>query len=167
MSSQERQPTRVSLTLGSTTRLTEFDFSKISLSLDRDLAPLENPVDAYRDIKALLERMVTEFQAGKPSNSRSLIEDSNTSGAKTQRTSNGTPRLPAPRLAGLQLETVRERLAKWLPDLEIMDGFDGFSVKPKRYLGDTWAEINEVLRSLGGHWTKGQTSKDGGWRIPK
>jgi len=38
--------------------LNEFDFSKISLSLERDLAPAENPIDAYRDIKALLERTV-------------------------------------------------------------------------------------------------------------
>jgi hypothetical protein len=62
MSSHDRQPTRVSLSLGSTTRLNEFDFAKISLSLERDLVPAENPVDAYRDIKALLERMVSEFQ---------------------------------------------------------------------------------------------------------
>jgi hypothetical protein len=68
---------------------------------------------------------------------------------------------------GASLETIRERVAKWLPDLEIMDGFDGFSVKPKHYLGDTWAEINEAVRALGGHWQKGQTSKDGSWRIPK
>jgi hypothetical protein len=167
MSNQDRQPTRVGLTLGSTTRLTEFDFSKISLSLERDLVPAENPVYAYRGIKALLEGLVTEFQAGKPSNSRSPIDNSNTSAGKTQQTGTGTPALPASKPAGLTVETLRERLAKWLPDLEIMDGFDGFSVKPKRYLGDTWSEINEVLRSLGGHWTKGQTSKDGSWRIAK
>jgi hypothetical protein len=67
----------------------------------------------------------------------------------------------------LTVETVRERLAKWLPDLEILDGFDGFSVKPKRYLGDMWSEVNEVMRSLGGKWQKGLKSTDGAWRIPK
>lgn len=159
--STERQPTRVSLTLGSTMRLTEFDFSKISLSLDRDLAPLENPVDAYRSIKALLEGLVAEFQAGKPAGNTN---------AKRQLTAEIEPLPPRPAASkppSLTIETLRERLAKWLPDLEIMDGFDGFAVKPKRYLGDAWAEINEVMRSLGGHWTRGQTSKDGGWRIPK
>jgi len=65
------------------------------------------------------------------------------------------------------VETLRERLAKWLPDLEITDGFDGFSVKPKRYLGETWEAVNQEIRSLGSHWTKGKTPKDGSWRIPK
>jgi len=65
------------------------------------------------------------------------------------------------------LETIRERLAKWLPDLEIMDGFDGFAVKPKRFLGETWSEVNEVVRAFGGKWQKGQTPRDGSWRIPK
>ena len=61
------QPTRVSVTVGSTSRNGgEFEFKKISLSLERDLVPAENPVDAYRDIKALLERMVNEFQGSKP-----------------------------------------------------------------------------------------------------
>jgi hypothetical protein len=65
------------------------------------------------------------------------------------------------------LETIRERLANWLPDLEIMDGFDGFAVKPKRFLGETWSEVNEVVRAFGGKWQKGQTPRDGSWRIPK
>jgi hypothetical protein len=76
------------------------------------------------------------------------------------------PRL-ASKPAGLQLETIRERLQKWLPDLEIVDGFDGFSVKPKRYLGNAWSEPNEVVRSLGGKWVKGAKPADGAWRIPK
>jgi hypothetical protein len=151
------QPTRVGLTIGSTTRLNEFDFAKISLSLERDLVPAENPVDAYRDIKALLERMVSEFQgSSKPAGA-----------AKTQQTGNGTPRVEMPKPAGLTVETVRERLAKWLPDLEIVDGFDGFSVKPKRYLDQSWRDVNEVVRSLGGKWQKGLKPADGSWRIPK
>jgi hypothetical protein len=32
---------------------------------------------------------------------------------------------------------------------------------------EAWAEINEVVRSLGGKWQKGNTPKDGAWRIPK
>jgi len=149
--------------------LNEFDFSKISLSLERDLVPAENPIDAYRDIKALLERMVTEFQAGKPSQivDASAKSSANTGAAKTQQTGNATPTLPASKPAALTVETFRERLAKWLPDLEIMDGFDGFAVKPKRFLGETWSEVNEVVRSLGGKWQKGQTPRDGSWRIPK
>jgi hypothetical protein len=151
------QPTRVSLSLGSTSRNGgEFEFRKITLSLDRDLVPAENPIDAYRSIKSLLERMVTEFQASKPA-----------APAKTQQTGTVPPGLPAQKPVGLQLETVRERLEKWLQDLEIVDGFDGYSVKPKRYLDQSWRDVNEVVRSLGGHWMKGVKPTDGSWRIKK
>jgi len=168
MSSHERQPTRVSLSLGSTTRLNEFDFAKISLSLERDLVPAENPIDAYRDIKSLLERMVTEFQAGKPKEILPLVENHKPKESVSVGHNHAvSPRPAASKPPSLTVEIVRERLAKWLPDLEIMDGFDGFSVKPKHYLGESWSEINEVARALGGHWQKGQTPKDGGWRIPK
>jgi hypothetical protein len=167
MSSQERQPTRVSVTIGETRRLSEFDFSKVSVSLDRDLAPLENPLDAYRDVNALLSRALAELQAGKPPQISNALEKSSpdTSAARTQQNSHETPSLPASKPAGLTVETLRARLAKWLPDLQILDGFDGFSVKPKRYLAEAWSEVNEVVRSLGGRWFKGQTPKDGSWRI--
>jgi len=155
MSTQERQPTRVGLTIGSTTRLNEFDFSKISLSLERDLVPAENLIDAYRDIKALLERIVNEFQ--EPKAVKRVCQES-----KTQQSSNETPRVQTPKLATLQ-----ERLASRLQDVEVVEGFDGLCVKPKRYLGDSWAEINEVVRSLGGQWVKGVKPADGSWRIPK
>jgi hypothetical protein len=148
---QERQPTRVGLTIGSTTRLTEFDFSKISLSLERDLAPAESPLDGFRGIHALLSKALTELQTG----------------PKTQQSSSGTPTLPTSKSPGLTVEALRERLAGWLPDLEITSGFDGFTVKPKRYLGDTWKDVNEVVRSLGGKWQKGIKPADGSWRIPK
>jgi hypothetical protein len=151
---------RVGLTIGSTTRLNEFDFAKISLSLERDLVPAENPVDAYRDIKALLERMISEFQ-GPKAVARVQQEP------KTQQTGNGTPRVETPKPAGLTVDTVRERTAKWLPDLEIVLGFDGFNVRPKRFLDQSWSEVNEVVRSLGGKWQKGLKSTDGAWRIPK
>jgi hypothetical protein len=63
--------------------------------------------------------------------------------------------------------TLQERLGARLVDVEIVEGFDGLSVKPKKYLGDAWSQVNEVVRALGGHWQKGQTSRDGSWRIPK
>ena len=52
-------------------------------------------------------------------------------------------------------------------DMEILDGFDGFTMKPKRYLDQSWSEVNEVVRSLGGKWFKGSRPADGAWRIPK
>ena len=107
------------------------------------------------------KRMLNEFQqpGSKPGQPGPVAP------AKTQQTGTVPPGLPASKPAGLQLETIRERLAKWLPDLEIMDGFDGFNVKPKRYLDQSWKDVNEVMRSLGGQWIS--NGKQGYWRIPK
>jgi hypothetical protein len=69
--------------------------------------------------------------------------------------------------AGLTVDALHERLAGWLQDLEILDGFDGFSVKPRRYLGQTWQNVNDVVRSLGGHWNRGKGPGDGYWRITR
>jgi hypothetical protein len=77
-------------------------------------------------------------------------------------------RLPAPakQKLGLSVDNVREELAAWLPDLEVTSGLDGsFTVKPKRYLHQTWAQINEVIRGLSGRWES--NGKQGTWRIPK
>jgi hypothetical protein len=149
------------MTVGSTSRNGgEFEFKKISLSLERDLVPAENPIDAYRDIKSLLERMVTEFQAGKVTGESRGVESPNRALAHEIKP------LP-PRPAASKLATLQERLGSRLQDVEVVEGFDGLCVKPKKYLGDSWAEINEVVRSLGGHWQKGNGPKDGSWRIPK
>jgi hypothetical protein len=102
---------------------------------------------------------------------RSLLTkvDSWTSAMKpeTSQTGHGTPREQASKPAGLTIDVLRERLAGWLADLEIMDGFDGFSVKPRRYLGQAWQNVNDVVRSLGGHWIRGQGPGAGSWRIKK
>ncbi|WP_455286126.1 hypothetical protein [[Eubacterium] cellulosolvens] len=51
--------------------------------------------------------------------------------------------------------------------MEIMDGFDGFTVKPKRFLGQESEKANAEIRSVGGKWQRGQKPADGAWRIPK
>jgi len=168
------------MTVGSTSRNGgEFEFRKISLSLDRDLVPAENPIDAYRDIKSLLERMVSEFQEPKPAvrvqqepktqqNSHEIVrtraDRNEVYGAKTEQTGNETPRVETSNPI-MGIDTVRERLAKWLPDLEILDGLDGSAVKPKRYLGQTWEAVNQEIRAVGGKWVS--NGKQGSWRIPK
>jgi hypothetical protein len=83
-------------------------------------------------------------------------------GPKTQQTGTGTPRIETPKLATLQ-----EQLGQRLQDLEITDGIDGLIVKPRRYLGDTWKGVNDVVRSLGGKWQKGLKPADRSWRIPE
>ena len=57
----ERRPTRVGLVIGTTQRTAEFDF-KVTVSLERDLVALENPLDAYRDISAMLNRVLQEIK---------------------------------------------------------------------------------------------------------
>ena len=156
MSQYDKRPTRVSLSLGSTSRNGgEFEFKKINLSLERDLVPAENPIDAYRDIKALLERMVSEFQGSKPAGTPTPAGKTNAN----------TPLSPRP--AASKLATLQERLGACLPDLEITDGIDGLIIRPHRYLGDAWGEVNAVVRALGGKWQHGSESRDDSWRIPK
>jgi hypothetical protein len=58
-----RHATRVTLSIGSTTQTGEFQFSKVTIGLERDLAPMENPLDAYRDINALLQRALQDVKA--------------------------------------------------------------------------------------------------------
>ena len=84
-----RQPTRVSLTLGSTTQTGEFQFSKVTIGLERDVAPLENPLDAYRDIHALLNRALQDMRAApmKPN----LSGPEKTGLAQNDRTPSSTP----------------------------------------------------------------------------
>jgi len=58
-----RQPTRVSLSLGSTTQTGDFQFSKVTIGLERDLAPMENPLEAYGNMNALLQRALQDLKA--------------------------------------------------------------------------------------------------------
>ena len=164
------QPARVALSLGSTRRLTEFDFSKISLSLERDLAPAENPLDGFRGIHALLSKALVELQVG----------------PKTQQTGNGTHVTGAntgvnapngtapPSPAGLKpshdvtvtIEVLRERLAKWLDKVEVTSTLNGFAVKPRHFLlRPTWEEIDASLRCLGAKWVR-QEKGVGSWIVP-
>jgi hypothetical protein len=154
------------MTVGSTTRNGgEFEFKKITLSLERDLVPAENPIDAYRDIKALLERMVTELQASKPPQTATAVAKSSPNTSAMKPKESVTPFAATPRPAASKLATLQERLGPRLQDLEVTDGMDGLIVKPRSYLGDSWAEVNEVVRSLGGQWIS--NGKQGYWRIPK
>ena len=85
---------------------------------------------------------------------------------------NGNTALPpgllskgAPKPAASKLPVLQERLGARLQDLEVTDGIDGLVVKPRKYLGESWSEVNEAVRALGGHWIS--NGKQGSWRIPK
>ena len=155
------KPTRIGMTVGSTSRNGgEFEFRKISLSLDRDLAALENPLDGFRDVKALLEKMLLEFQGSKPG----AVVPGGTTVAKTQQNSHETPRVPAPKPAGLEI--VRSRLGAHLEKVDVTVNLDGsVTVTPKHYLlQETWRSIDQALKPLNAKWIP--TVKGiGSWRV--
>ena len=61
---------------------------------------------------------------------------------------------------------VRERLASAGVDLslvEVEEGEDVIVISPKRFLGDLWGPIHDVVRALGGSWIReGRKSR---WEI--
>ncbi len=154
------------MTVGSTSRNGgEFEFKKISLSLERDLVPAENPVDAYRDIKSLLERMISEFQEFKPGLSQPGHPKPGPAGtSKPAGYDNGTQ---SPRPVVSKLATLQERLGARLRDVEVTDELDGVIVKPRRFLGEAWKEINETMRSLGGCWQNRSETSSGSLETAK
>jgi hypothetical protein len=42
----------------------------------------------------------------------------------------------------------------------LKDAFDVFTVKPKRYLGETRESVNGEIRAVGGKWIRGQKPSD-------
>ena len=65
-------------------------------------------------------------------------------------------------------EGIPERLVQAGVDLNLVDVEDGeetFSVRPKKFLGDLWGPINEAVRTLDGIWIRdGRHSR---WEIKK
>jgi len=73
MSEKQPQPTRVKLSLGG---------ANLWLSLDRDLAPAENPLDAFRGIHAMLTKVLQELAALPSSTSPPSAQPTETIDAK-------------------------------------------------------------------------------------
>jgi transcription elongation factor Elf1 len=111
--------------------------------LDTSLRPLIRPPSAFAEV------VDSQMSAMKP---------------ETSETSHGSPSLSTSKPAGLTVDALRERLAGWLQFLQITDGLDDFSVKPRDHLGyQTWGSVNNEVRSLGGYWVPRWQS----WRIKK
>lgn len=59
-----------------------------------------------------------------------------------------------------------ERLARSGVDLALIDieeGTEYISIRPKKFLGDLWGPINEAIRALGGGWIR--EGRDSRWEI--
>jgi len=133
-----RQPTRVSLSLGSTTQTGEFQFSKITIGLERDVAPLENPLDACRDIHALLNRALKEMSAAPTKPNFSPGEKSPL--ARNDTTPSSTP-----------LEKILDSLP-WAPGK--IPGREWIRIKDHAELKQTLALIQE--KAVNGYYTIGR-----------
>ncbi|HXZ98531.1 MAG TPA: hypothetical protein VED24_04110 [Candidatus Acidoferrum sp.] len=149
-----KDPARFTVSVERTVNLGHYESIRVGLAESFDTSADKD--QAYR---SLLTKVDSWTSAMKPETSQT---GHGTPGIHTENTA-----LSTSKPAGPTLETLRERLAGWLMDLEIMDGFDGFSVKPRRYLGQTWESVNQEIRALGGKWIRGQGPGDGSWRIKK
>jgi hypothetical protein len=145
--SAEKDPARFTVSVERTVNLGNYESIRVGLAELFDASADKD--QAYRSV---LTKVDSWTSAMKP---------------ETSQTGHGTPTLSTSKPAGLTIEVLRERLADWLQHLEVVAGFDGFSVKPRHYLGETWQNVNDVVRSFGGHWIRGQGPGDGCWRIPK
>ena len=125
-----------------TIRLAEYESLRLTLS-----ESFPGSVDRDQAYQSVLAKVQEWTSAAKPA-------------AKTNEPQSSSS--PVSKLASLQ-----EQLGARLQDLELNDGLDSIIVKPRRYLGDAWKDVNDVVRALGGRWAKGNYPKDGSWRIPK
>jgi hypothetical protein len=77
-------------------------------------------------------------------------------------------------------ETIEEETGSWPPSsfeeklkeagadtslLKIEEGEDVTLISPKKFLGDLWGPINEIMRSLGGVWIR--EGRESRWEIRK
>jgi hypothetical protein len=145
--SADKDPARFTVSVQHTLNLGHYESIRVGLAESFDTSADKD--QAYRSV---LERAQAWTSAMKP---------------ETSQSSHGAPALSTSKAAGLTVDALRERLAGWLLDLKIMGGFDGFTVRPRRYLGQTWESVNGEIRALGGKWIRGSKPADGSWRIPK
>ena len=69
------------------------------------------------------------------------------------------------------VEAVEQYLAEHGVDVSLLDFEDGGSaayVTPKKYMGDLWGGVNDVVRAGGGEWIKEEDrTKKSYWNVPK
>ena len=69
------------------------------------------------------------------------------------------------------VEAVEQYLAEHGVDVSLLDFEDGGSaayVTPKKYMGDLWGGVNDVVRAAGGEWIKEEDrTKKSYWNVPR
>ena len=76
------------------------------------------------------------------------------------------PITPATETVTLPSTGIEERLAVSGVDLTLIDIEEGneiITIRPKKFLGDLWGPINEAIRNLGGGWIR--EGRDSRWEI--
>jgi len=149
-----------------TIRLAEFESLRVALS-----ESFPEGMDHDQAYKLIHERVEQWATAAKPSNSvnenRASTHDFKPKESLIVSENHALPPRPAAsKPPSLTVETLRERLAKWLDKVEVTSTLNGFAVKPRHFLlRPTWEEIDACLRGLGAKWVSAVKGV-GSWIVP-
>jgi len=149
-----------------TIRLAEFESLRVALS-----ESFPEGMDHDQAYKLIHERVEQWATAAKPSNSVNHNHASTQDFKPSQNYSALSKQAEIPRPAAskppsLTVETLRERLAKWLDKVEVTSTLNGFAVKPRHFLlRETWQAIDDALRTIGAKWIP-QAKGVGSWQVP-
>ena len=133
-----------------TIRLAEFESLRVALS-----ESFPEGMDHDQAYKLIHERVEQWATAAKPKETLPVVENHAVS-----------PRPAVSKPPSLTVETLRERLAKWLDKVEVTSTLNGFAVKPRHFLlRPTWEEIDACLRGLGAKWVSAVKGV-GSWIVP-
>jgi len=133
-----------------TIRLAEFESLRVALS-----ESFPEGMDHDQAYKLIHERVEQWATAAKPKETLPVVENHAVS-----------PRPAVSKPPSLTVETLRERLAKWLDKVEVTSTLNGFAVKPRHFLlRETWQAIDDALRTIGAKWIP-QAKGVGSWIVP-
>jgi len=145
-----------------TIRLAEFESLRVALS-----ESFPEGMDHEQAYKLIHERVEQWATAAKPKESLPVVENHKPKESVTVGHNQAVPPRPAAsKPPSLTVETLRERLAKWLDKVEVTSTLNGFAVKPRHFLlRPTWEEIDACLRGLGAKWVPAVKGV-GSWIVP-
>jgi len=144
-----------------TIRLAEFESLRVALS-----ESFPEGMDHDQAYKLIHERVEQWATAAKPKESLTVLDNHAKESVTVGHNQAVPPRPAASKPPSLTVETLRERLAKWLDKVEVTSTLNGFAVKPRHFLlRETWQAIDDALRTIGAKWIP-QAKGVGSWIVP-